>query len=1302
MEIPGQFSAEIYIQVTASDGSSSVSQTFRLTIDPVNDAPVLLLPLVDVVLAEDEAVDFTVPVSSFDDVDGDQLSFSAKLAGGADLPAWLTFEAGRFTGTPPENFNGALDIEVLASDGMLGVPGVFSLRFVPVNDAPVLSGTIPDLLAQEDHTISLAVPTTAFADPDGDQLSFDMTLAGGDPLPSWLSYTAGRLVGTPPANFNGALNLEVTASDGTATISESLILTVLAVNDAPVLVSLLPDRTVQEDQAIDIAVDPVSFADIDADNLTLTARRADGQGLPSWLHFDGVRFTGTPPANFHGILDIEVFASDGLLAASDVFRLTVSPVNDGPVLLTPLGDMSSNEDTPLSFTVPAGTFSDLDGDTLVLSASLSDGAALPSWLGFANATFSGTPPADFHGVLSIRVTASDGTDSASDVFTLTITPVNDAPVAQPDSGYSVASGNQLVIAASSLLANDSDADGDPLVVTAVDNAVGGTVSLSNGQITFVPQDSAASGSFRYTVSDGSVTATATAAITITGPAVTWINGGTGSDNINGQPNAINWIDAGAGNDNVNGGSLADRLLGGTGNDNLNGFAGNDELVGGAGNDNLNGHDGNDTLDGGDGNDNLNAGSGDDILIGGAGNDNLWAGAGDDTVAPGTGNDTTSGDAGIDTIDYSTSTLAMTINLQTSRATATGKSDNIYNFENAIGGMHGDTITGNSLANVLEGREGNDILRGDAGNDTLIGGTGSDTAVFAGLATSYAISTANGVVRVVDNAPSADGNDGTDTIVGIETLRFKNNQMISVSSPIILDLDGAGVTLRSAGTNGTKFDLDGDGLADLTSWIGNTEAFLFLDRNSDGTMSNAGEISFVEDIPDAKSDLAGLAAFDSNKDGKLSASDDRFGEFGLWLDADGDGAVDDGEIATLKNIGIASIDLAGTAVERTSALGEVAVVNTGTYTWKNGVKMGFVDAALTYFSAASNMPGLAIAEHSVGGRAREYGLKVSAGGLSLAERENPDAPIVPLQGNADLTFRDRTYGLVAPVVLDLDGDGIALQSIKRAKAQFDLNGDGIRDDTGWTSGGDGFLVIDRNNDGKITEAAELSLAAENTEAASGLAGLAELDSNEDGRVDADDARFGELKVWVDANRNGKTEDGELQSLLSAGIKSIELAKTFAPDGAAALGDNVVLATTSFTRSDGSTGSVADAALAYRPGFATPELPELERARKALSQRNQGFSPFNLGSDSESFDRFEAGDFDRAPQAGIPRIGSAAALAEKRGDTHVSTLEVRTAAEGVDTARRLALLRQDIGVFGGSSGDVPIAWRDQRNDGLGAFF
>ena len=86
------------------------------------------------------------------------------------------------------------------------------------------------------------------------------------------------------------------------------------------------------------------------------------------------------------------------------------------------------------------------------------------------------------------------------------------------------------------------------------------------------------------------------------------------------------------------------------------------------------------------------------------------------------------------------------------------------------------------------------------------------------------------------------------------------------------------------------------------------------------------MSFVEDAPDAQSDLDGLRAFDTNGDGLLSAGDEMFSDFKVWRDENGDGRVSGGEILALPEIGLVSIALAGTAVGSTIRAGDVAVLH----------------------------------------------------------------------------------------------------------------------------------------------------------------------------------------------------------------------------------------------------------------------------------------------------------------------------------------------------------------------------------------
>ena len=301
---------------------------------------------------------------------------------------------------------------------------------------------------------------------------------------------------------------------------------------------------------------------------------------------------------------------------------------------------------------------------------------------------------------------------------------------------------------------------------------------------------------------------------------------------------------------------------------------------------------------------------------------------------------------------------------------------IKSFVFAMGTTANNVMTGTTGNNNFFADAGDDTITGLAGNDYINGAAGFDTAVFAGLLATYQIVTANGKVSVVDANTTEDGNDGTDQIVGIERLSFKNGEYAAVTSPIILDLDGRGIETVSARNSRAKFDIDGDGKADDTSWIGATEGFLFLDRDGNGTLSDVGEMSFVNDIEGAATDLAGLRAFDSNGDGVLSSSDGRFAEFRIWQDRNGNGKVDSGEVLNLNDAKVQSINLTGAAHNATTAIGEVAIINTGSFTKTDGSTGLLADAALTSIAKSKQMkfPGSeALAALRSASRATEWSL-----------------------------------------------------------------------------------------------------------------------------------------------------------------------------------------------------------------------------------------------------------------------------------------------------------------------------------------
>ena len=125
--------------------------------------------------------------------------------------------------------------------------------------------------------------------------------------------------------------------------------------------------------------------------------------------------------------------------------------------------------------------------------------------------------------------------------------------------------------------------------------------------------------------------------------------------------------------------------------------------------------------------------------------------------------------------------------------------------------------------------------------------------------------------------------------------------------------------------------------------------------------------------------------------------------------------------------------------------------------------------------------------------------------------------------------------VSPLTFDLDGDGIELVSLEESETRWDLTADGFAEHTGWTTGDDGFLAIDINDNGVIDNNSELF----GTETLDGFTVLQAYDTNEDGVIDSSDENFAQLLVWQDANSDGFSQAGELQSLPDWNILSISL-------------------------------------------------------------------------------------------------------------------------------------------------------------------
>ena len=183
--------------------------------------------------------------------------------------------------------------------------------------------------------------------------------------------------------------------------------------------------------------------------------------------------------------------------------------------------------------------------------------------------------------------------------------------------------------------------------------------------------------------------------------------------------------------------------------------------------------------------------------------------------------------------------------------------------------------------------------------------------------------------------------------------------------------------------------------------------------------------------------------------------------------------------------------------------------------------------------------------------------------------------------------------LSPIVLDLNGDGVHTLSASQG-VNFDLSATGKADKVGWVGGGDGLLVRDVNHDGVINNGSELfgssTVLADGQRAGDGYNALTALDSNHDHVIDAQDAQFSELKVWIDVNHDGKTDLGELHGLVDLNINRLDLnySLTDRMDNG-----NAVALVGSYHTNDGQTHEMADVWFAKdAPAVAAaPKLSEL---------------------------------------------------------------------------------------------------------------
>ena len=469
------FNGQAVINYTLSDGTDTASGVLNITVTPVNDSPVANPDTATI--NEDSSTTVNV-VANDTDTEGDSLTITTVSADSGSA----TIVANQIQYTPQADYNGTAVVTYTVSDGEAATSATLNITINSVNDAPVASPDTATIL--EDAAATNINVLGNDTDVENDTLSISAVTATSGTVTS----SAGDVIYTPEANFSGQASVTYTLSDGTDTTNGVLTITVTPVNDAPVA---NPDTaTILEDAAATNINVLGNDTDVENDTLSISTVTATSGTVTSSA--DDVIYT--PEANFSGQVTINYTLSDGTDTANGVLTITVTPVNDAPVAnpdtTTILEDASATSINVLS------NDTDEENDTLSITSVNADVGAISS--SGANVVY--TPEANFNGQVIVNYILSDGTDTAAGTLTINVTPVNDAPVAQPDTATINEDAPETTI---DVISNDTDADAtDTLALTAVTADIG-TASVENNEIKYTPAlNNESTATLTYTLSDG--------------------------------------------------------------------------------------------------------------------------------------------------------------------------------------------------------------------------------------------------------------------------------------------------------------------------------------------------------------------------------------------------------------------------------------------------------------------------------------------------------------------------------------------------------------------------------------------------------------------------------------------------------------------------------------------------------------------------------------------------------------------------------------------------------------------------------
>lgn len=286
-------------------------------------------------------------------------------------------------------------------------------------------------VAEEDITFSYqTIDGSATTGVDYNEASGQITIPVGDTS----ATIAVEIIGDNEFEFNEDFGLTLSQVSGASFDGNGDELTLFGAiendDNAQPTDIFLTNETIPENLPIETVLGQFFTTDPDGDTqFTYTFVNGDGDSDNGIFTINANELLSTQSFDFEtkNSYSIRVQTDDGNGGTFEkALTITVTNVNEVPIINEAIPDQTTLEDTAFNFAIPNNTFTDEDGDTLTYTATLTDGSNLSEWLSFDGTTFTGTPSQNDLGAIELKVTANDGNGGViDDIFALTVNDVVD-------------------------------------------------------------------------------------------------------------------------------------------------------------------------------------------------------------------------------------------------------------------------------------------------------------------------------------------------------------------------------------------------------------------------------------------------------------------------------------------------------------------------------------------------------------------------------------------------------------------------------------------------------------------------------------------------------------------------------------------------------------------------------------------------------------------------------------------------------------------------------------------------------------